>query len=167
MVTNDRVFIVIAAFNEARTIRDVVQQLLVHYPDVVVVDDASSDGTALCLKGLKVFLLRHILNRGQGAALQTGITFALQQGADVIVTFDADGQHHEKDIPALVEPILRGECDVSLGSRFLGSAHNIPFARRVILKAGIVFTRMASGIKVTDVHNGLRAFSGEAAGCLS
>lgn len=163
MVTNDRVFIVIAAFNEARTIRDVVQQLLVHYPDVVVVDDASSDGTALCLKGLKVFLLRHILNRGQGAALQTGITFALQQGADVIVTFDADGQHHEKNIPALVEPILRGECDVSLGSRFLGSAHNIPFARRVILKAGIVFTRIASGIKVTDVHNGLRAFSGEAA----
>jgi len=163
MVTNDRVFIVIAAFNEARTIRNVVQQLLVHYPDVVVVDDASSDGTALCLKGLKVFLLRHILNRGQGAALQTGITFALQQGADVIVTFDADGQHHEKDIPALVEPILRGECDVSLGSRFMGSAHNIPFARRVILKAGIVFTRMASGIKVTDVHNGLRAFSREAA----
>ncbi len=163
MVTNDRVFIVIAAFNEARTIRDVVQQLLVHYPDVVVVDDASSDGTALCLKGLKVFLLRHILNRGQGAALQTGITFALQQGADVIVTFDADGQHHEKNISALVEPILRGECDVSLGSRFLGSAHNIPFARRVILKAGIVFTRIASGIKVTDVHNGLRAFSGEAA----
>ena len=163
MVTNDRVFIVIAAFNEARTIRNVVQQLLVDYPDVVVVDDASSDGTALCLKGLKVFLLRHILNRGQGAALQTGITFALQQGADVIVTFDADGQHHEKNIPALVEPILRGECDVSLGSRFLGSAHNIPFARRVILKAGIVFTRIASGIKVTDVHNGLRAFSGEAA----
>lgn len=163
MVINDRVFIVIAAFNEARTIRDVVQQLLVHYPDVVVVDDASSDGTALCLKGLKVFLLRHILNRGQGAALQTGITFALQQGADVIVTFDADGQHHGKNIPALVEPILRGECDVSLGSRFLGSAHNIPFARRVILKAGIVFTRIASGIKVTDVHNGLRAFSGEAA----
>ncbi len=166
MVTNDRVFIVIAAFNEARTIRNVVQQLLVHYPDVVVVDDASSDGTALCLKGLKVFLLRHILNRGQGAALQTGITFALQQGADVIVTFDADGQHHEKNIPALVEPILRGECDVSLGSRFLGSAHNIPFARRVILKAGIVFTRMVSGIKVTDVHNGLRAFSREAAGSL-
>ncbi len=166
MVTNDRVFIVIAAFNEARTIRNVVQQLLVDYPDVVVVDDASSDGTALCLKGLKVFLLRHILNRGQGAALQTGITFALQQGADVIVTFDADGQHHEKNIPALVEPILRGECDVSLGSRFLGSTHNIPLARRVILKAGIVFTRMASGIKVTDVHNGLRAFSGEAAGSL-
>ena len=166
MVTNDRVFIVIAAFNEARTIRDVVQQLLVHYPDVVVVDDASSDGTALCLKGLKVFLLRHILNRGQGAALQTGITFALQQGADVIVTFDADGQHNEKNIPALVEAILRGECDVSLGSRFLGSAHSIPFARRVILKAGIVFTRMASGIKVTDVHNGLRSFSREAAGSL-
>ncbi len=163
MVTNDRVFIVIAAFNEAKTIRDVVQQLLVHYPYVVVVDDASSDGTALCLKGLKVVLLRHILNRGQGAALQTGITFALQQGADVVVTFDADGQHHEKNIPALVEPILRGECDVSLGSRFLGSAHNIPFARRVILKAGILFTRMASGIKVTDVHNGLRAFSREAA----
>ena len=163
MVPTDRVFIVIAAFNEARTIRDVVQKLLVHYPDLVVVDDASSDGTALCLKGLKVFLLRHILNRGQGAALQTGITFALEQGADVIVTFDADGQHHEKNIPALVEPILRGECDVSLGSRFLGSAHNLPFTRRVILKAGVLFTRMASGIKVTDVHNGLRAFSSEAA----
>lgn len=160
---NRRIFIVIAAYNESSTARRVVERLLPKYPSIVVVDDGSTDDTHQQLEGLDLFLLRHVVNRGQGASLQTGIHFALQKDADVIVTFDADGQHDPNDVEALVRPILRGDCDVCLGSRFLGSAQNIPLLRRLTLKAGIAFTRVFSGIRVTDVHNGLRAFSREAA----
>ena len=153
----------IAAYNESATARRVVERLLPVYPSIVVVDDGSTDDTSQQLEDLDLFLLRHIVNRGQGASLQTGIRFALQKDADVIVTFDADGQHDPDDIEALVAPIRRGDCDVCLGSRFLGHARGIPRIRRLTLRAGIVFTRIFSGVRVTDVHNGLRAFSREAA----
>ena len=162
-VGNDRVFIVVAAYNESATIRNVVKRLAMRYRSIVVVDDASTDGTISQLDGLDVHILRHVINRGQGASLQTGIEYSLSKGAQVIVTFDADGQHDENDIPALVEPITRGECEVCLGSRFLGAAHNIPFLRLLTLKGGVLFTRVVSGIRTTDVHNGLRAFSRSAA----
>jgi len=158
-----RVFIVVPAFNEAGSIRAVVDQLRSKYRDIVVVDDGSTDETARVLTGADVALLRHRLNRGQGAALQTGITFALLSGADVIVTFDSDGQHDPDDIQSLLAPIVRGECDVTLGSRFLGHTVNLPLGRRLVLKIGILFTRLTSRIRVTDVHNGMRAFSREAA----
>jgi glycosyltransferase involved in cell wall biosynthesis len=157
------VFIVIAAYNEEKSITTVTEQLLRRYPNVVVVDDGSTDTTFETVRGSKVFRLKHIVNRGQGAALQTGIRFALEQGARVIVTFDADGQHDPDDIPAMIAPVLNGECDVTLGSRFLGHAHNIPITRKMMLKGGILFTWFVSGIQVTDVHNGFRAFSREAA----
>src|SRR5580704_13997368 len=95
-----------AAYNEAKAIRPVVDALLVSYPHVIVVDDASTDATSEVLKDTPVYLLRHCLNRGQGAALQTGIEFALSQGADIVVTFDADGQHDMTDLPELLAPIL-------------------------------------------------------------
>jgi len=158
-----RVFIVVAAYNESRTIRTVVDRLLADHLNVVVVDDGSRDDTVRQLAHSRVHLLRHGINRGQGAALQTGIEFALSRGADVIVTFDADGQHSERDIEALVRPILAGECDVTLGSRFLGRAHGIPATRKLVLKAGVLFTRIFSRLRVSDSHNGLRAFSAHAA----
>lgn len=161
-----RIFVVIAAWNEATRIRPVVDRLRASYPHVVVVDDGSTDATAAALEGSGAMVLRHLVNRGQGAALQTGIRFALLQGADVIVTYDADGQHDPGDIAALVKPVLAGECDVTLGSRFLGSAPNMPLARRLLLRGGIAFTRVVSRIRVSDVHNGLRAFSRDAAAAL-
>lgn len=93
----------------------------------------------------------------------TGIRYALQEGADVVVSFDADGQHDPHDIPALVAPILEGRADLALGSRFLGRTEGMPASRRHVLRAGILFTRAFSGIQVTDVHNGLRAWSYPAA----
>lgn len=158
-----RVFVVVPAFNEAGKIRDVVRSLIADSREIVVVDDGSADDTAGQLHGLPVHVLRHAINRGQGAALQTGITYALRQGAAAVVTFDSDGQHDAADIDRIVEPVLNGDCDVALGSRFLGRAINIPSGRRLVLRAGVLFTRLLSGIKVTDVHNGLRAFSRQAA----
>jgi glycosyltransferase involved in cell wall biosynthesis len=160
------VFIVVPAFNEANVIRTVVDQLRPTYQHIVVIDDGSTDETAQVLAGAQVTLLRHRINRGQGAALQTGITFGLLRGADIIVTFDSDGQHDPRDIKAMISPIVSGECDVTLGSRFLGRTVNMPLGRRLVLKAGVVFTRLVSRIRVTDVHNGIRAFSRAAADSL-
>ena len=161
-----RVFVVIPAFNEAGSIATVASTVLAHYPNVVVVDDGSTDGMAQELRALPVHLVRHAVNRGQGAALQTGLLYALRRGAGIIVTFDADGQHAVEDIASLIAPLRTGEADIALGSRFLGSASDIPWSRVVVLQLGVWFTRIVSRIAVTDVHNGLRAFTAEAAGAM-
>ncbi len=162
-----KTFIVVPAFNEASSVGKVVRELTLVWPRVVVVDDGSSDTTATEARRAGATCLRHVVNRGQGAALQTGITQSLRAGADCIVTFDADGQHEVGDIPQLVEPIFRGDCDIALGSRFLGSAEDIPRVRWIILKAGVLFSRITSGLPVTDTHNGIRAFSRRAALAIS
>lgn len=153
------VFIVVAAYNEATVVRDTVSEVLTVYPQVIVVDDGSSDGTARAVADLPIHLLRHPINRGAGAALQTGLTYALSQGADVIVAFDADGQHSLADVPNLIAPIEDGTADLVLGSRFLGTTEGMPLSRRFTLRLGVLFTRLVSRISVTDTHNGLRAFS--------
>jgi glycosyltransferase involved in cell wall biosynthesis len=157
------VFAVIAAYNEGAAIGKVVAELRATCPNVVVVDDGSADDTWRNARDAGAIVLRHLLNRGQGAALQTGITYALSQGAKVIVTFDADGQHRPEDLPALVAPIAAGEVDICLGSRFLEHADAVPLGRRLLLMGAIAFTRVTSGLKLSDAHNGLRAFSRRAA----
>ena len=162
---NPKIFIVIAAYNEEKTIAKVIDDLHNHgYQNIIVVDDGSQDKTAPVaeLKGATV--LKHIINRGQGAALRTGIEYALDQGADIIITFDADGQHQAKDIKNLIQPIINNEADIVLGSRFLGNTKsNVPFWRKLFLKAGALSFRLMFGVKVTDSHNGFRALSRKAA----
>lgn len=159
-----RIFIVVPAFHEARSIEAVVCDLRNSYEHVVVVDDGSGDETAATARRSGAIVLRHPVNRGQGAALQTGITFALRNGADCVVTFDADGQHQAADVAKLIAPIVAGECDIVLGSRFLeSSASEIPVLRRITLRLAVLFTKVVNRISVTDTHNGLRAFSRRAA----
>ncbi|GAA4421573.1 glycosyltransferase family 2 protein [Bremerella cremea] len=158
------VWVVVPAYNEAERIGRTIQGLSCHFQNIVVVDDGSSDRTFQRLESLPVWALRHPINLGQGAALQTGIDLAIQQGAEIIITFDADGQHDVHDLDRLMEPILAGRADIALGSRFLGKAAvNMPASRWAILKMGVLFTRVCSQIKVTDTHNGLRALSRQAA----
>ena len=156
-------FVVIAAFNEVASIEPVAREVRAMFPNVVVVDDGSTDGTLDVARRSAKYVLRHVINRGQGAALQTGIEFALRHGARFILTFDADGQHRVEDIPAMLEPIWRGECEITLGSRFLGRAVNIPSTRRNLLRLAVLFTKIVNRVKLTDAHNGLRAFSRRAA----
>jgi glycosyltransferase involved in cell wall biosynthesis len=157
------VFVVVPAYNEASCVEQVVREVRALFPHVVVVDDGSADGTSAAARCAGAAVLRHAINRGQGAALQTGIEFALARGAKYVVTFDADGQHQVADILALVEPIHLGQCEVTLGSRFLGQTLNLPASRRWLLRAGVLFTRLVNRLNVTDTHNGIRAFSREAA----
>ena len=162
--TRKGTYVVIAAFDEEATIGGVLSELLAAgFPYVVVVDDGSSDRTRARARAGGAITLRHVINRGQGAALQTGIAYAVAAGADVIVTFDADGQHCADDVPYLVEPIASGRAAIALGSRFAGRSIGMPRGRRWLLHLGRWFTFLSSGVLLSDAHNGLRAFSREAA----
>jgi hypothetical protein len=157
------VWIVIPAFNEGKRLPLVLEGLLPGYRNITVVDDGSRDDTSEAARRYPVHVLRHRINRGQGAALQTGITYSLLQGAEAIVTFDADNQHQPADLPRMLAPVLRGECDVMLGSRFLGDSSNVPPGRRLLLRAARLVTWATSGLLLSDAHNGLRVLSRKAA----
>ena len=158
-----KIIVVIPAYNEAKVIYSVVNAVKDQVDEVIVIDDGSSDNTAEVATNAGAKVARHFLNRGQGAALQTGISFALKSDADIIVTFDADGQHVAEEIEQVVKPLLLGEVDVVLGSRFLNAANKIPLSRVILLKLATLFTRIYTGIKITDAHNGFRALSRHAA----
>ena len=160
----EKVYIVIPAYNEQSAITGVLSDLKSHgYQNIVVVDDYSTDSTAAISRQNSAAVVRHSVNRGQGASLQTGIDYALAHGADIIVTFDADGQHSAAEIPDLLKPIRDREVEVALGSRFLSRKSNVPLFKQLALKAGIIFTYFRSVILLSDAHNGFRALSRSAA----
>jgi len=162
----ERAWIVIPAYREAHVLREVVERLHGICPRIVVVDDGSHDETGLEAHAGGATVLTHIVNLGQGAALQTGIEFALLKGADYIFTFDADGQHAPESLNVLAETMRSTGADVVLGSRRLGRVESMPRLRRMILRLAVVFTRLHSGLGVSDTHNGLRLFTRAAASCL-
>jgi glycosyltransferase involved in cell wall biosynthesis len=164
-VENSEIFIVMPAYNEGRVVRKTLRPLIEAGFSVVVVDDGSKDNTWRQLAGLGVCRLRHPFNLGQGAALQTGISYALQQGAQYIVHFDADGQHSPEDIRGLLEPVMQSKADVALGSRFLRRPdwQVVPPARRALLKGAILVNWLLAGVWLSDAHNGARVFSRRAA----
>ena len=159
MASRSQVYVVIPAYNEAPVVSRVVAEVGRAGYAVVVVDDGSRDATADAAHAAGAAVVSHPFNLGQGAALQTGIDYALAQGAEVIVTFDADGQHRVSDISRLTEALLQEHADFALGSRFRGQAPNLPPLRRALLRAATVFTRLTTGLQVTDTHNGLRAMT--------
>ena len=155
-----KLIIVIPAYNEEKTIDSVIKGLKSKgYKNIIVVDDGSNDKTSKIAKKNKVSVYRHIINRGLGGALNTGITAALSEGADIIVTFDADGQHDTRDIPRLVKEIRKG-YDVCIGNRI---NKDMPFIRRLGNRILDLITYSLFGIYVNDTQSGLRAFSRKAA----
>lgn len=159
-----KVFIVVPAFNEGGIIREVVTGLSGLNYNVVLVDDGSDIPVISLLTGLPIHYLRHPVNLGQGAALQTGIEYALSKNAEYIVTFDADGQHQIADVSKLLEPLINNEADIVLGSRFAsGANHNMPAGRKILLQIGRRINYLLTGLLLTDAHNGLRAMNRKAA----
>jgi glycosyltransferase involved in cell wall biosynthesis len=154
-----QIYVVIPAYNEGPVIARVVADVRRGGYAAVVVDDGSRDATAQAASGAGAAVIKHPFNLGQGAALQTGIDYALAQQAEVIVTFDADGQHRVSDISLLTEALVQERVDFALGSRFLGQAPNLPPVRRLLLRAATAFTRLTTDLEVTDTHNGLRAMT--------
>lgn len=157
------IFVVIPAYNEGSAIEAVVRGVLPYCSRVVVVDDGSSDDTAEHAWKAGADVLRHTVNLGQGAGLQTGMEYALAEGAEYIVTFDADGQHSPEDIAVGLQALKQHQADIALGSRFLGKAVNMPKRKYWTLKAGILFTWITAGVRLTDTHNGFRVLTREGA----
>lgn len=155
----DSIFVVIAAFNEEKVIAKTIRDVLGFVKNVVVVDDCSSDQTYRIAQDAGAHVIKHPINLGQGGSLQTGIEYAKLLGADVIVTFDADGQHAAHEILPMVEWLKQNNVEIVLGSRFLGDVLNLPKSRRLTLKLAIKFTQWTGGGRFTDVHNGFRAMS--------
>jgi polyprenyl-phospho-N-acetylgalactosaminyl synthase len=159
-----RVFIIVAAYNEAASIGDLVRDLMERYAHVVVVDDGSSDETAELAAEAGACVLSHLINRGQGAALQTGITYALAHSADYIVTLDVDGQYDVKDIAQLLSPISDGTVHATLGTRDSEHKPSLGVRVRSTLRAwGKLAGRLGLRPPVPAAHNGLCAFSRHAA----
>lgn len=156
---------IIPAFNEESRIIKAINDALNYVDFVVVVDDCSQDDTFANACKTQAYVLKHIINRGQGAALQTATDFAIHHlDADIIVHFDADCQMQGCDIPFIIEPLIKQDYDIVLGSRNLGKkAQNMPLSRKITLKLSLLFTWIVSGLKTTDVHCGFRALTSETA----
>jgi len=152
-----RVAVVIPAYNEARTIRDIAQRALALNSWLIVIDDGSTDGTAEAVSGLPLTLLRNDGNQGKGESLRRGIRQALEEGADAIVTLDGDGQHLPEDMPRLVEAHARHRDAIVIGAR-LHDRQNIPLDRYLANRTANFFIGWASGQPVVDSQSGFRVY---------
>ncbi len=156
-MTRSDTVVVVPVFNEHETVATVVSDLLTEFDTVVCVDDGSRDDSAGAARRAGAVVLRHAVNRGQGAALQTGFDYVLRHtDATYCVTFDADGQHLVTDAVRMVERAESTGVDVVLASRFTGTTEAMPWLRSLVLRGGIWFTRWTAHLDVTDTHNGLR-----------
>ena len=160
----DKIFIIIPCYNEKEVIRNTILPLMALPYEVVVVDDGSAENILEEIDDLNIHFLRHPVNLGQGAALQTGMDYAYQCEADFLVHFDADGQHQISDLEKMLKPLLENTCDVVLGSRFLNdqTKSEVPFYKRILLQSAKLVNGLFTGIWLSDAHNGFRALNREA-----
>jgi polyprenyl-phospho-N-acetylgalactosaminyl synthase len=162
------VWVVIPVYNEASVIAGVVEEALRTFPNVVCVDDGSADGSAERVTATGAHLVRHPVNLGQGAALQTGLRYALvQPGAERFVTFDADGQHRVEDVVMMLAIAHERSADAVLGSRFLLPDGEVPWQKRLVLRTAAAVSPTARRLRLSDAHNGLRLFNRKAASRLN
>jgi polyprenyl-phospho-N-acetylgalactosaminyl synthase len=154
------VWIVVPAFNEAGVIGDVIADLRSIFANVVCVDDGSRDGTGDTALRAGATLVRHPVNLGQGAAIQTGVEYARRQpGAQVFATFDADGQHRVKDLVTMIDRLSAGDVDVVIGTRFGPGVTRPPLLKRIVLQTAARLSPRGRRLGLTDTNNGLRAFN--------
>lgn len=152
-------WLVVPLFNEATVIADVVTQARQTFSKIVCVDDGSTDGSADLARAAGAAVVRHPINLGQGAALQTGFDYVLGDPAmRYAVTFDSDGQHQVSDAVAMVELLRAGEVDVVFGSRFLDARTQPGRLKKIVLRVATGVSNLTTGARLTDAHNGLRAF---------
>lgn len=159
-----KVICVIPTYNKAPYLDKVIKGVAPLVDQVIVVDDGSTDGSYELLKDLPVDVLYHVINRGQGAALKTGTEFALEQGADIIIHFDSDGQFRSEDIATVIQPLLNQKADIVFGSRFLDNSTELPFFKKyVIMPIARGINHIFFNIHLTDPQSGFRAMTRKAA----
>ncbi|MFA5051118.1 MAG: glycosyltransferase family 2 protein [Patescibacteria group bacterium] len=159
----NKIIVIIPAYNEEKNIEKVINEVRPLVNELVIVDDGSSDRTFELAKKQGATVLRHLINRGQGAALQTGDEYALNNQADIVVHFDADGQFLSREIKEIILPIQSGEADAVFGSRFLGKKSEIPwFKEKIIIPLAGLVNKILINVSLTDPQNGFRALSRKA-----
>ncbi|MPV53160.1 glycosyltransferase [Corynebacterium sp. zg331] len=160
---NEDTWLIVPCFNEGAVIGDVISQARETFPNIVAVNDGSSDHSAEAIHQAGAHLVNHPVNLGQGAAIQTGVEYARRQpGARYFVTFDADGQHQVKDVQAMVERLRTEPVDIVVGTRFgrpRSETDQVPWIKRVVLKTVVLLSPRTRRLGLTDAHNGLRAFN--------
>ena len=157
-----KILIVVPAHNEEHKICEVIKDLRdFGYEDILVIDDGSSDKTGELARKNGCYILRHIINRGLGAALGTGFEFAKRHDYDYLITFDGDGQHMAKDLTKLLKPLISNSNDVVIGSRLMHPM-GMPLGRLIANYASNVATLILYHIWTTDTLSGLRAFNKKA-----
>jgi glycosyltransferase involved in cell wall biosynthesis len=149
--------VVIPAHNEARTIRAVAIGALQHVPLVIVVDDASTDGTSDLVEGLPVVVLRNEHNCGKAASLLRGAAAAIERGASAIVTLDGDGQHDPEDLAAVLEAHRASPAGIVIGAR-LHHRDRIPPSRYWANRVANFWISLASGYRIADSQSGFRVY---------
>lgn len=156
----DDVCVIVPAFNESSVLGGVIDRLHDHFDQVICIDDGSTDGSDAIAAARGAIVLRHAINLGQGASLQTGFDYAIRRtDVNYVITFDGDGQHDPVDALRMVDVARERRLDVVLGSRTIGTVTHQPMTRQLLLRAGVCFTRASTGLRVTDTHNGLRVLS--------
>ena len=156
----DQLFIVIPAYNEARRLPAVITQLKAEgFKNIIVVDDGSRDDTAAVAEASGAITAQHLINRGAGAATQTGLALARLMNAEYVALMDADGQHSPADIKLLYHTITTRQLDIVLGSRFLNRSNRVPKLRLIFNKIANLITWSLSGLYVTDSQSGMKIFS--------
>ncbi len=159
---NEDVWLVVPLYNEASVIADVVREARATFPNIVCVDDGSRDDSAARAAESGAVVVRHPVNLGQGAALQTGFAYALSDpGMRYVVTYDADGQHQVHDVVVMVDRIRQGDVRVVFGSRFLDERTQASGLKKLVLRTAVAYTNVTTGTRLTDAHNGLRVLSRE------
>ncbi len=162
-VKEPRCVVVVPLFNEETVITGVVTDLQKHFSRIVCVDDGSSDGSAEAARRAGATVIAHPMNLGQGAALQTGITWAKRKGdLDYMITFDGDGQHKVDDVVDMLSYARRRDLAIVFGSRFMDKRTKPDIAKRIVLKVAVLITRVVTGLQLTDAHNGLRVIRADA-----
>ena len=153
----------IPAYNEEDTIAKIILLTKKYVDKVIVCDDGSTDLTGEIAVGLSALLIKHTQRKGYGAAVRSLFNKAIKLGADLVVTLDGDGQHNPDELPMLIEPILQGNADMVIGSRFIDeNANDVPRLRRIGIGAITRLTSIASGVKIHDAQSGFRAYSKKA-----
>jgi polyprenyl-phospho-N-acetylgalactosaminyl synthase len=158
------VFIIIPVYNEGAPLFAVIKDLKTHgFHNIILVDDGSNPPLRYPATDSGTFIVRHPVNMGQGAALETGMKLAIKKAADIVVHFDADGQHSAADIYNLTAPLFQNRADIVLGSRFMEKSNtNISFFRKILVHGARYFNKCMTGLLLTDAHNGLRALNKKA-----
>jgi len=155
----DNIYILVPVFNENKVIRNTLNELLKVFSNIIIVNDGSTDNTIDKIDDLNISILNHEINLGVGAAVQTGFDYVEKiHDSYAVITFDADGQHSVEDAVTMAKEIQICNEEIIFGSRFIKHQKNVPLVKRNVLKIIAFITKIATGIDLTDAHNGLKAY---------